>query len=78
MTGSRCSVSKSKLEALYGRRKANSSRLFWGHETVPLQTLGIHPLQWLLNFEPETINPTISVVNALKPTKIDPYFDGVG
>ena len=77
MTESRFSVPKSKLEALYNRRKAHFLGLFGDHETASLQTLGVHPLQWLLHFEPETINPTVSVVNAFKPTEVGPHFEGV-
>ena len=78
MTGSRLSVPKSKLDALYNRCKPHFFGLFGDHEIASLQTLGVHPLQWLLHFEPETINPTVSIVNTLKAAKVGPYFDGVG
>jgi hypothetical protein len=71
-------VPKSKLEALYNRCKADFFGAFWDHETASLQSLGIHPLQWLLDFEPEAINPTIPVVDALKATEVGAYFNRVG
>lgn len=71
----------SKLNALDYRGEADFSGLIRDHDTAPaasLQALGIHPLQGLLNFEPKAINPTVSVVDAFKPTQVGTHFNWVG
>lgn len=81
VAGGRYSVPKSEFYALDNRRKADFLGLLWNHETASaawLQTLGIHPLQRLLDLESEAINPTVSFVRALEPTQVSTHFDGVG
>ena len=77
----RCAGTNSELETLDNRSESNFLRLLWDHDTPPaasLQTLGIHSLQWLLHFQPEAINPAVSVVEPLECTEVGTYFGGTG
>ena len=71
----------SELETFDNGSESDFFGFLWDHDASPatsLQSLGGHPLQWLLHIQPEAVNPTVFIVEPLEPTEVCTYFGRIG
>jgi hypothetical protein len=71
----------SEFETLDNASESDLLGFLWDPDAspaTPSQTLGIHPLQWLLYLHPEAVNPAVFIVEPFEPAEVGTYFGRVG